>query len=147
MNDGTDDGTYAVLQLTSVDAPISPYPTTAPNRTFTAPKTASDEAPIDDCTRLERLWQSDLESTAPFSEAPLYGDMGEDEPRCGDANDPINGLENEYLRALVWQCLAKGFTNEANQVKQIWVFVTFGENPRYRKATKRLRAMRRKFNL
>ena len=151
VDDGTDDGTYAVLQPTSVDAPTPPHPTTAPDHTFTAPETAPEEASIDDRTRLERLWQSDSEptapETAPFSEVPLNGDQGEDDPGCGDANDAIDGLEDEYLRALVWQCLSEGITNEAEQIKQIWGIVKSGENPRYRKATKRLRAIRRKFNL
>jgi hypothetical protein len=151
VDDGTDDGTYAVLQPTAIDAPTSPHPTTAPDRTGTAPKITPDEKPVDDRTRLERLWQSDLEptapETAPFSEAPLDGDLGEDEPGCGDANDAIDGLDDEYLRALVWQCLAEGITNEAEQIKHIWGIVKSGDNPRYEKAKKRLREIRHKFNL
>jgi hypothetical protein len=151
VDDGTDDGTYAVLQPTAIDAPTSPHPMTAPDRTDTATDTATDEVPIDDRTRLERLWQSDLESTvpatAPFSEAPLDGALGEDGPGCGDANDAIDGLEEEYLRALVRQCLSEGITNEAEQIKHIWGIVKSGDNPRYEKAKQRLRAVRRKFNL
>jgi len=144
VDDGTDDGTYAVIQPTPVETKTPPHPPTAPG-------TAPDKPPVDDRTRLERLWQSDLEptapETAPFSEAPLDGDLGEDEPGCGDTNDAIDGLEDEYLRALVWQCLSEGITNEAEQINQIWGIAKSGENPRYRKATKRLRALRLKFNL
>jgi hypothetical protein len=85
--------------------------------------------------------------TAPGSEAPLDGDPGEDEPECGDTNDAIDGLPDDYLRALLWQCLAEGITNEAEQIKHLWGIVKSGDNPRYEKAKQRLRALRRKFNL
>jgi hypothetical protein len=151
VDDGTDDGTYEVIELTPAYAPPPPHPTTAPDCTGTAPATTPDENPLDDRTRLERLWQSDLETTAPatapFSEAPLNGDLREDEPGCGDENDEVAGLTDEYLRALVFQCLSEGITNEADQVKQIWGIAKSGENPRYEKAKNRLRAVKAKFNL
>ena len=147
VDDGTDDGTYQVVQPTAVTVPASPHS----ERTLSAPATAPDETPLDDRTRLERLWQSDFNSTAPetapFSDVPLDDAGGEDEPGCGDANDAIDGLADEYLRALLFQCLAAGITNEAEQIKQIWGIAKSGENPRYEKAKKRLRELRRKFNL
>lgn len=147
VDDGTDDGTYAVIQPTAVDVKATPHL----DRTLTALDTAPETPPLDDRTRLERLWASDAASTAPdtapFSDASLEGDEGDDEPGCGDANDAIDGLPDEYLRALLWQCLSEGITNEAEQIKQIWGIVKSGENPRYEKAKQRLRELRRKFNL
>ncbi|HEY9894751.1 MAG TPA: ATP-binding protein [Candidatus Sericytochromatia bacterium] len=151
VDDGTDDGTYEVIKPTPADAHTPPHLTTAPNRTFTAPDTAPNETPLDDRTRLERLWQSDFNptapDTAPFSDAPLDDSDGEDEPGCGQENDEIDGLHDEYLRALIFQCVSEGITNEADQIKQIWGIAKSGENPRYRKATKRLRAVKAKYGL
>lgn len=143
VDDGTDDGTYQVVHPTVVTAPSSPHPNRTP--------TASNETPIDDRTRLERLWRSDLEPTAPdiapLSEPPLDGHEEGDEPGCGDTNDEIEGLLDDYLRTLVWQCLSEGVTNEADQIKQIWDIGKSGDNPRYERAKQRLRDVQRKFNL
>jgi hypothetical protein len=108
VDDGTDDGTYEVIKHKTADAHTSPHPTTAPDRTGTAPDTAPNETPLDDRTRLERLWQSDFNptapDTAPFSDAPLDDSGGEYEPGCGQENDEIDGLNDEYLRALIFAC-------------------------------------------
>ena len=147
IDDGTDDGTYEVLQPTAVDVKAALHL----DRTLTALDTAPEAPPLDDRTRLERLWASDATptapNTAPGADASLNGDEGGDESGCGDTNDAIDGLTDEYLKALLWQCLAEGITNEAEQIKHLWGIVKSGENPRYEKAKQRLRALRRKFNL
>jgi hypothetical protein len=47
VDDGTDDGTYAVMQPTAVDVKAAPHP----DRTLTALDTAPEAPPLDDRTR------------------------------------------------------------------------------------------------
>ncbi|PSB28713.1 hypothetical protein [Stenomitos frigidus] len=146
VDNGTDDGSYEVIQHTSVYAHIPPHP----DRTLTAPDTAPSNDRTDHRTWLEKCLGSDFNptapDTAPFSDASPDETIGDEETECGDANDEIDGLSDEYLRALLFQCLSEGITNEADQIKQIWGIAKSGENPRYEKARKRLRAVRKKFN-
>ena len=147
VDDGTDDGSYAVIQPTASD--IEPPPHSS--HTATAPDTALPKEPTDHRTFLEQCLGSDFDLTAPapapFSEAPLDEAKGGSEPGCGDANDEIDGLSDEYLRTLIFRCLSESITNEAEQIKQIWGISKSGENPRFARARTRLRAVKAKFNL
>ncbi|MBD2038829.1 hypothetical protein H6F76_28150, partial [Leptolyngbya sp. FACHB-321] len=124
VDDGTDEGTYEVMRHAAAHVKARPHPTTAPDRTSTAPDTAPRHDRTDDRTWLERCLKSAFDptapNTAPFGDTPLEDSDGDHEPGCGQENDEIDGLNDEYVRALLFQCLADGITNEAEQVKQIW---------------------------